>query len=71
MFDLSVGDQVRVCWQGVSGKPIATDSTIAEVSADTLVVVVLVDVPRRIAFSRTTGRQIHGDGGEYWLEMPF
>ena len=71
MFDLWVGDHVRVCWQGADNKTLNQECTIAKAGANTLVVVVLVDVPKRIVFSRTTGQQIHGEGGEYWLEMPF
>ena len=71
MFNLSVGDQVRVCWQGADKKTLSQECTIAETSEKTLTVRVLTDSRRRIVFSRATGKQIHSDGGESWLEMPF
>jgi len=71
MFDLSVGDQVRVCWQGADNKTLSQECTIAEADEKTLTVRVLTDTRRLILFDRTTGQQIHGEGGEYWLEMPF
>jgi hypothetical protein len=71
VFNLSAGDQVRVCWQGADKKPKGFNCEVLEVGEKALIVEVLVDVPRRIPFDRTTGQQIHSDGGEYWLEMPF
>jgi hypothetical protein len=54
MFNLSVGDQVRVCWQGVDRKPKGFNCEVLEVGEKALIVEVLVDAPRRI---RSIARQ--------------